>query len=890
MTRDQADRLRAAGYPVRLTSQGIQVQTTTCLDIGAEFSGASKHFINVARLPAQQSIEMNLLTVQQTGAVTLDCYHCKFVDRDGEETLVELKQLESIGRDRLPGQDLIDYVVERFSLKHEEFHTGSGNIDFLLGLDQCSLIGGPARLSPDLHSFPPESPNLQLYSSILTPKLLIIGRPGLEQISANQSFVFNMKRNGRYVSPVALSSAAGHVARRAAVDHGAAPEHRQLHLQLGDRVQRHRQQAELRVLRRLAQPTATPLCLRYTITAADAEKIEKWIERELSGFLPPPPCPLHDGTQCRKCRKLRRPQSAEELDQLRKVQNSLQVKQLPSEIFVKPDGTKKEEKRFQFHFSMIDAMSADWKQVYQPKHSNRREAEKDADRMRDKCIKKGQLEAYKKEINKMVERGCFKAIDPNILNNQPHHFIYQNLTLKESSSTTKCRQIIDTSRKFFGASLAERQLKGLPALSMNTPSACTLGFRARECVAIFDISGCYHCFEVCYQSSLLRCLTFFDEQGNRNYFRTSTLSFGDNGSAQAVEIGNNVHIAASDHITMESAYEAITEHRLVDDGSVSEEDLMLLEKSKEEIRTAYRHFNMTIKHLLSPKRFQQLDHSADKCTSQRTEQIYGIIWYFDEDPDLMYPAFQLATTPLKKGQRSGPLLQEVSVETIVVTKRLVMRLAHQLYDNNGAMLGVAQAHAKYMLALVCSRYKGNLDLDVKQVDNQVYEALLAWMVNLQLLVRDLKPMLRRIIPTGYVMVGIILKVDGGECGSGSVAWAISKLKDSMSGRCDLPCYDCSIIGARTKTTRMSCAVAELQALQLASKHLLDLIGEVPLFRRSLRFVGVHSDNMCAAGRFSPAYSSSSAIVSNTTSLARSLWQSASMQMPNCVIRLSLIHI
>ena len=881
---DQGSRLQAAGYTLRRVDHQLQVRTTTCLDLGAEFSGVSKHFSEVANLTSQQSIEMNLLTVQQTETVTLSCYHCKFVDRDGEEILVELKQLESIGRDKLPAKDFVDYVVERFNLRQEEFHTGSQEIDFLIGLDQCSLLGCPATLSPGFHNFPPESPNLQIYSSMLSSKLLIIGRPGLEQLSENQNFAFNIKKDSEYASPATLVSAAGGVARRTVIQCGVAPEYRALHLLLGERVQRREQRDHLRVLRRLAQTTTVPHCLRRSISAADAEKIEKWIERELSGFLPPPPCPQHDGTQCRKCRKLRRPQSAEELDQLKKVQSSLTVKQLPSETFLMPDGTERKEERFQFHFSMIEAMSEDWKHVYQPKHSNKREAERDADRMREKCIKKGQLQAYKDEINKMVERGCFEAIDPKMLEHQPHHFIYQNMTLKESSTTTRVRQLLDTSRKFFGASLAERQLKGLPALTMNTPSACTLGFRARECVAIFDISACYNSYQVCHQSSLLRCLTFFDNEGKRNYFRTKTLSFGDNGSAQAVELGNNVHVATSKHITMLSAQEAITEHRLVDDGSVTEEDVFLLEKSKEEIRRAYRQFNMKIKHLLSPKRFQQADHCADKCTSPNTEQIFGIIWFFNENPDLMYPAFQLATSPLKKGQRNGPLLQDISVHSIVITKRLVMRLAHQLYDNNGAMLGVAQAHAKYMLALVCSRYKGNLDTDIKQVDAEVYNTLVNWMLNLQQLVQELQPMLRRIIPTGYRMVGIILKVDGGECGSGSVAWSISRLKDSLAGRSDLPRYDCSIIGARTKATRMSCAVAELQALQLSSKHLLDIIGEVPHFRRSLQFVAVHSDNMCAAGRFSPSYSSSSAIVSNTTSLARSLWQSASLQMPDCTIR------
>ena len=228
--------------------------------------------------------------------------------------------------------------------------------------------------------------------------------------------------------------------------------------------------------------------------------------------------------------------------------------------------------------------------------NNRTQVIKMAEKQERRLVKNGQLEAYNKEMQKYIDRGGVIKLSEEELKNWsgPINYISHHGVVQDST-TTPLRIVTNSSLNNGGKSLNSCLPTG--PNSLNPMMDIMLRFRCHEVAMMFDLSKAYNSLNTgLIERHLRRFVYRFDPTDDWSDYSFDCVAFGDNHSANLLEIGRNMVADAGEFI------DPVAARKLKDDSYVNDN---LSGGSREEVkhmvgeRLPDRRFNGTMQQILN---------------------------------------------------------------------------------------------------------------------------------------------------------------------------------------------------------------------------------------------------------------------------------------------------
>ena len=347
--------------------------------------------------------------------------------------------------------------------------------------------------------------------------------------------------------------------------------------------------------------------------------------------------------------------------------------------------------------------------VFPPDKSNKSLAEKMAKNLKRSLDKDGLTSLYTDNFMDMLHRGVIKELTFNACKTwedggNPINYCSHHAVLKDTSVSTKCRSVCNSSLTHNQTSLNALLPKGPTAIS--NLLHVILRFRSRPYVLVGDLKKAYNSIKTSPLDMHLRRLLWYKpeelskENPKLSTFGMLTVAFGDTPAQYYLEAcKEQISRYCADVLkNKELAYKILSES-YVDDLVMSFEHFSEAEKFAKDLPEAFQSIGFSIKEIILSGVKNSVDHPS-QC-------LFGHIYHFNEDK--LELKFNCNISKKKRNQRIAPNLTSNSdLSQIVLTKRIYMSLLGSQYDP----LGLASVFlSKYKIFLHSLHKNGKYEMD-----------------------------------------------------------------------------------------------------------------------------------------------------------------------------------
>ena len=346
--------------------------------------------------------------------------------------------------------------------------------------------------------------------------------------------------------------------------------------------------------------------------------------------------------------------------------------------------------------------------VFPPDKSNFSLAEKMAKNLKRSLDKDGLTSLYTDNFMDMLHRGVIKELTFNACkiwenDGNPVNYCSHHAVLKDTSVSTKCRSVCNSSLNHNNTSLNALLPKGPKALS--NLLHVILRFRSRPYVLVGDLKKAYNSIKTSPLDMHLRRLLWYKpeelskENPKLSTFGMLTVAFGDTPAQYYLEAcKEQISKYCADVLkNKELAYKILSES-YVDDLVMSFELYSEAEKFAKDLPEAFQSIGFSIKEIILAGVKCNVDHPS-QC-------LFGHIYHFNTDK--LEIKFVVNLSKKKRNQRTAPNLTSNSdLSQIVLTKRTYMSLLGSQYDP----LGLASVFLSKYKIFLHQLYKKEYEMD-----------------------------------------------------------------------------------------------------------------------------------------------------------------------------------
>ena len=397
--------------------------------------------------------------------------------------------------------------------------------------------------------------------------------------------------------------------------------------------------------------------------------------------------------------------------------------------------------------------------------------------------KKNQLAAFDEQFMETVERGIFKEVTQEELEEYkgPINYISIVEAYKPGPhSTTPLRLCMNSSLKFRGISLNDIMMKGPSAL--NDILAVTLGFRSHQIAIVKDISKFYQSVLVVERDQHLRRVLHRPggELMPPKIYKTTSVNFGDKQAGCVAQCALRSTAEIYQSIDVVSA-EKIKEDTYVDDTISGEKDRETAIKVSANMDKIAAKGGFLYKETIM---------SGDPSTTGEPRKVLGLGW--DSETDTVYVGTNVNVSAKKKGIKEFP---DIEIEEIVekfpevITRRIIWRVVLGQYDILG-LISVFTIKLKLIMKKLIKHEDEKVKWD-EPVAKEIRDEFLQTLHNLLELKKIHFP--RSVVPAGAdnnVKPTLMIFADGSQSAFCSLVYLRSQMRDGS--------FKCRLVAGKTR--------------------------------------------------------------------------------------------
>ena len=452
---------------------------------------------------------------------------------------------------------------------------------------------------------------------------------------------------------------------------------------------------------------------------------------------------------CTKCHKQGNQASLLELDQLREIASAISIiKGADNPFFLK-----------------ICLEIPNWRNLYDPKYSNKNNALSTSKKLFKQLIKIGKFDEFNKEIQKSIDSKHFTFLsseeEVSVLQ-EAHCFSSLNYALKNSSSSQKVRPVSNASFPHFNSSPNCRFPQGA-----NIMSDLTLTFLLWRMWGAALISDLSRAFRTVHSSDSINLLSlcYWTEDSNLEpnptfkLLKFHRMTYGQIFSSCTLEVCLRF-IVGGELEPNSLAQKMLGPLRFVDDTLASFHLPEILLESLDSFSSALRKYSFQIKEVITSGNWLKELSPNHPYADHPTEEtiVFSHLWSPVEDVITVKPF--LCAGKKQRGAYMGAPLTELSKSEIYqlsITKRIMSRLTGQLYCISGVFLEPLKIQIKLFYSLICIQVKNSWDDGITgELDQQVKNLLYYISTNI-----DKVPRIpRACVKLGWKILRICISTDG----------------------------------------------------------------------------------------------------------------------------------
>ena len=497
--------------------------------------------------------------------------------------------------------------------------------------------------------------------------------------------------------------------------------------------------------------------------------------------------------------------------------------------------------------------------TYHPSKSNIIEAAGHSKRTIRRAHDNGSLALLETQVNKMIDKGNFVELDDEEilgLSTRSHNFTLYNHVFNGNSSSTPYRMISNTSSVSSGTTISTEMMA--PDQTLNNMEASLVRFRIHPIALCGDIKSAYHCVKVDLKSTYLRLFYWWYDLPSckrSRLFRQVTQSFGDTAASAGLEVAILRYVATHCKLDVDKF---LVEHvRYADNLVFSFRTLEEYLASKADLNDAFKTYSMPLKYIITSCNFDP-DVLADEARGpDPCERLLGLNWSLLDDSLTAVPDFNVHGSA--RGAKLGPSLFEMSDKQILetpITRLIIMRLAAQSYNRLQDILGPLTTSIKGLVSRSCELASiDEMNVDLEARDAGFCSVVRKFIMNLRK-VAEIRPFRRAWVPENHSLCGFAIPVDGGKMAFGAGVYSLAAPTDGGD-------LDRSICSTRSRISKRNIVAHESQAGPLgvdAASTILDPLlydyGDYPL---ELFFM---SDSTCMLSLLNPSLDIKNTLLAN----------------------------
>ena len=368
---------------------------------------------------------------------------------------------------------------------------------------------------------------------------------------------------------------------------------------------------------------------------------------------------------------------------------------------------------------------------------------------------------------------------------------------KPSSMTTSVRVISDTARTAPGIMSTLAALMRCPKKSLNKLINSALLFNAHEHHVESDLEAAYYSVKNPEETQfLMLSIWFYDVCKHFDEFPVVLKSLAQEFGWGAAGLMLMLAIKKFPCSELDGYVKRLVENfSYVDNFPLTSPDgsklslMMIVDK----VKKTFMKYNLNLDKIITAwetdTRLKEAGVSEHNC--------YGMKWLLETNE--VQPLININEFKSVKGKYDGPDISKREVVPETLTRQKVARMTSQIYDITGRMLAIPIHSARVILSLVCEATNSkdmtepiiNTSPELANKAAEFFNSLKNY--------RDIKPIKRFCIPSGYRPLYAILDHDGAADGYGGVGYlACKKRKDNKSAGPDIII---TIFAARSSVAR-----------------------------------------------------------------------------------------
>ena len=334
----------------------------------------------------------------------------------------------------------------------------------------------------------------------------------------------------------------------------------------------------------------------------------------------------------------------------------------------------------------LDPQEQCWKTPYPFKEdpallkNNRSQAIKYMIKVENRVLKSDTIaQQFREQFEDYVKRGVFRKLTDEEMNawNGPVFYVTYHEVMKEGSSSTPMRLVMNSSLKYKGRSLNDILMKGCNTL--NDLFGVQLRFRCYPIPIVCDLRKMYHSIKTTKQETHVRRIVYRDlnKDNDIETYGIDTVNFGDRSAAAIASVA--LRKTAEIHCDIDPE----PSEKIIDDNYV--DDIVSGTETQEEYERITS--NMTV--IMSKGGFHHKGFTTAGDVAEETitllgsgdcERVLGVKW--DPKRDIFLIEVRINVTP--KNTPSNLTIEQI-LSIISINRRILTSIVNSCYDPYGLL-------------------------------------------------------------------------------------------------------------------------------------------------------------------------------------------------------------
>ena len=421
-------------------------------------------------------------------------------------------------------------------------------------------------------------------------------------------------------------------------------------------------------------------------------------------------------------------------------------------------------------------------------------------RLENRLRKTNMAEKYCEQMNDFIQRGIIRPLSKEEMDEYdgPTWYVSHHEVLKEGSTSTPVRVVVNSSLRFNGLTLNEILIKG--PNSLNSLFGVLLNFRRYPVGVVVDVKKMYHTIKTTVKERHLRRILWRDMKCDQEpqTYGIETVTFGDRPAATIAAVALKETAEIHKHID-ENAAQKIKDDTYVDDLLSGDENHEKAGVLKDNIKLILSKGNFRTHSFITSG---DTAENMSLIGSGELSKVLGVGW--DPRRDAFTVQVRLNLSKKVRGVRKEKDLSNEDIDNLLnrkLTRQMLMGVTASCYDPYG-LLAPITVQTKIELRELYRDPNLQWTDDIPHVNKIVWRSILR-------LIRSCEGiMFPRYFghPDSVGLPQLIVFVDGSKSAMCAVAYIRWNLKDGGAHTC--------LVTAKTRVTplkRMTIPRVELQA-------------------------------------------------------------------------------